>query len=154
MSEPQNLPVPDSSQTVATVRTTRARITAAAAATIRKIIRPPATGSPFPLGKYVRDFVKEYFDFLKNALVVAGLFYATRNVNSLKLNIVVGISIFIFVIGYWMRVAVSLEDFIKSKKWGIALKILSFPLFAGLVFVWFWAVVLVLNELVRAAQSH
>jgi hypothetical protein len=131
----------------------RARITAAAAATIRKIIRPHAAGSPFPLDKYVGDFVKEYFDFLKNALVVSGLFYAARKINSLKLDIVVGISIFIFVIGYWMRVVLRLEDYIKSKKWGIALKLLSLPLFAGLVFVWFWAVVLVLNEFVRA-QSH
>jgi hypothetical protein len=117
----------------------------------------PATGSPSPVDKYdeyVRGFAKVYFDFLKNVLVVSGIFYAARTINSPILYMVFGVSILVFLAGYWVRLAIFCENFIKSKRWAIALKLLALPVVAGLLLVSFSIVVFVLNEFVRAQSQH
>jgi hypothetical protein len=166
MSEPQKLPAPESFQTVATARTTRARIRAAAAATMRKIIssknrlrRLHAAVLRYPLQplrKYVMDFAKRYFDILKNLLVVAGIFIISSKSKSYILHIFAWVSLFVFMIDclispfFWEQ---GPFDRAKSKIWRVSLNVL-FAVVAGVALVVvFWAIVFMLEEFVRA-QSH
>jgi hypothetical protein len=166
MNEPQHLPAPESFQTVAAARTMRARIAAASAATLRKLIssknrlhRLHAADPKFrlePLRKFISAAAKRYFDLLKNALVVATIGYLSGRAQSPILSIVAWVSFVLFMMD-WM-LSLLTRDFtpfspMQSKTWAAILNglfTLAVFLLGGILF---WFVVFALDEFARA-QSH
>jgi hypothetical protein len=102
----------------------------------------------------MRPFAKWYFDIVKNALVVAALFYFSEKTGSLIIKVIAGVSLGVLVWSltiYLHRWEIRPFNFVTSRKWREALNILFAAATVGVMyFVCLYILNLTMHELIRA----